>query len=197
MNELEAMYEVMRSCNACSLRAGCSQVVTHAGNTENPILMIVGEAPGADEDIEGQPFVGRAGQILREALRETKILNKSNTLICNVLGCRPPKNKFPTDESPSICAEKWLFKAIGMAKPKRMLLLGAKPLWHVAGLKGITDARGQWMNVRGVRTMATFHPSYVMRNDSEGKMHVRNTFEADLREVAYEVKETYNAIHRS
>lgn len=187
MNELDSLYEEMKSCSACKLRAGCSQVVTSIGQTSAPILLAIGEAPGGDEDAEGVPFVGRAGRVLREALRETGILNKGNTLVTNVLHCRPPKNKFPTDESPSICVGRWLSREIELAAPQRMLLLGAKPLFYVAGLSGIKANRGRWMNVRGIRTMATYHPSYVLRSEREGKMDARRAFEDDIGEVAGEV----------
>jgi len=186
--DLQALYREMLQCQACKLRAACTQVVPAEGCTESPLLLVVGEAPGADEDMEGRPFVGRAGQLLREVIRETGILNKRNTLISNVVMCRPPKNKFPTDKSPKICATKWLFQEIEMARPQRMLLLGSKALWHVAGMKGITENRGQWYNIRGVRTMATFHPSYILRCESEGKVQVRREFEDDIMEVAEEIK---------
>lgn len=186
---LAELYEQKKLCQACVLRSACQQVVVGTGQYENPTLMVVGEAPGSDEDIQGEPFVGRAGQLLREALRETSILNRRNTLISNTLGCRPPKNKFPTDDSPSICVSKWLMNEINEAKPQRMLLLGGQALKYVAGLEGITACRGQWYNVMGVRTMATYHPSYVLRCDDDGRLNVRKDFEGDIAAVAEEVAE--------
>jgi DNA polymerase len=151
--------------------------------------MIVGEAPGADEDEKGEPFIGPAGEILREVVRATKILNKSNTLITNVCKCRPPKNKFPKDESADICMSNWFWKEFEIAKPERMLLLGSTPLKYVANMEGITACRGQWYRIKGVRTMATFHPSYILRTDRDGTMYQRNMFESDINEVAAEVKQ--------
>lgn len=104
-----------------------------------------------------------------------------------VHNCRPPKNKFPTDETPSICVSKWLDKEIELAKPARMLLVGGQALKHVAGKKGITACRGQWYDVKGIRTMATFHPSYVLRQEGEGKNQFRSILERDVGEVALEV----------
>lgn len=188
MEKLRDLYFNLVNCEACSVRKGCTQVVRADGSL-NPILMIIGEAPGAEEDEQGIPFVGACGQILRDVVRGTKIINKTNTLITNVLKCRPPKNKFPKDETPSICVGKWLTQEIAIAKPQRILLLGAVPLKFVAGMKGITSVRGQWINIQGIRGMATFHPSYVMRQDSAGDMQTRQLFESDIMETAKEVLE--------
>lgn len=187
MTELEALYEQKRACDSCGLRKGCTQVVVGTGCMSSPALMVIGEAPSADDDIEGEPFVGQCGQILREAIRNTKILNRTNTLISNVIGCRPPKNKFPTNDNPDICMSKWLWREIELAQPKRMLLLGNVPLKYVAGMEGITSKRGQWYNIKGIRTMMTYHPSYILRTDKSGMMHHRLAFEGDIMEVAMEI----------
>lgn len=187
--EIDALYERMSECRACALREGCTQVVLPAGNRYDPLLMIIGDSPGQEEDMQGKPFVGQAGQLLREALRETGVIRPTNTLISGVINCRPPKNKFPTDDSPAICISNWLLKEIELAKPKRLLLLGGAALKHVANMSGVTTNRGRWYDIRGIRTMATFHPSYVMRQESEGKMQCRQVFESDIREVAKEVGE--------
>ena len=152
------------------------------------MLFICGESPGSDEDEQGEPFVGRAGQCLRVVLRDTKVINRSNTIISNVIRCRPPGNKFPEDESASICVSSWLFKEIELTKPKRMMLLGNRALKHVAGMSGISSVRGNWIIARGIRTMPTFHPSYVMRRERDGDMQAREQFERDIFEVAQEVK---------
>ena len=152
------------------------------------MLMTVGECPGQEEDETGEPFCGKAGQLLRETLRATKIINRTNTLISNVASCRPAKNKFPTDDCPNICVSKWLWKEIELAAPKRMLLLGNTPLKYVAGLTGITANRGKYFNIRGIRTLATYHPSYILRTDQAGMLQHRETFEADIKDVANEVK---------
>lgn len=190
---LEALYTEMLGCTSCKMRAGCTRVVPGTGQMVKPILMIVGEAPGQQEDEAGEPFVGAAGEILRAALRKTTILKKSNTLISNVLKCRPPGNKFPKDECPEICVSKWLWEEIRLAEPKRLLLLGNTPLKYVAGLEGITACRGNWYNIRGVRTMATFHPSYIMRQNSAGIITYNDAFEKDIQDVADEVKKILDA----
>ena len=185
---INELYVEMRACQACPLRQGCIQVVPGIGQTYSPILMIVGEAPGQQEDEDGVPFVGQAGMCLREILREVKVINPTNTLITNTVKCRPPANKFPKDESPSICVSMWLNKEIDIAKPKLMMLLGNVPLKYVAGMSGITSCRGKWFDVKGIKTMATFHPSYVIRSDRGGDMLPRRVFREDIFLVAEEVR---------
>lgn len=184
---MESLYDEMRACNACKMRAGCTQVVTSVGQVNSPTLMIIGESPGEEEDESGEPFVGASGQALRAVLRGGKTLNRTNTLISNVLRCRPPRNKFPSDDSADICVSKWLTREIAEANPKRLLLLGNVPLKYVAGLKGITTHRGRWIEAMGVRTMPTYHPSYILRMDSNGDVQAREQWEADISEVAAEV----------
>jgi uracil-DNA glycosylase family 4 len=188
------LYNQLKDCTSCEIRKGCTQVVPAIGNKEKPILMIIGEAPGQDEDVQGEPFVGKAGQLLREVLRETNILNRTNSLITNCLKCRPPKNKFPTGDIPSICFSRWLLKEIELAQPKRLLLLGSQALWYVGGMKGITTCRGQWYDFRGIRSLATYHPSYILRQEGEGKTQFRKTFESDIMEVAHEVQKLAQAV---
>jgi len=185
---LEALYAEMIECQSCKMRAGCTQVVPGAGQLIKPILLIVGEAPGAQEDEQGEPFVGAAGEILRAALRKTGIIKRTNSLITNVLKCRPPKNKFPKGEPAQTCVTKWLWEEIRLAQPERMLLLGGTPLKYVAELDGITACRGQWYNIRGIRTMATFHPSFIQRQNNSGMLSYNETFDDDIKQVALEVK---------
>ena len=187
MSELIDFYLEKKKCRACRLRDGCSQVVTGTGCMTRPILLIIAESPGSTEDEEGEVLIGPAGQTLRSVLRATGILNRKNTLMTNVLSCHPPGNNFPKDECPDICVSKWIWDEIRIAQPKRILLLGAVPLKYVAGLEGITACRGQWREVRGVRTMPTFHPSFILRKDKEGIMSFRDMWTKDINEVAAEV----------
>ena len=190
---LDQLYTEMLQCQACKLRAGCSRVVPAVGQRTNPTVMIIGESPGQQEDERGEPFVGRAGEVLREVLRRVG-LNRTNTLITNVVKCRPPGNKFPEDDCPDICVSKWLIEEINLARPKCLLLVGGRSLNHVAKLDGITKRRGQWITVHGIKAMATFHPSYVLRmengskDDSAVLLMYRNMFISDITEVAKEVK---------
>ena len=184
-----SFWDDMKACTTCGLRQKCTQVVLPTGKLENPVLLIVGEAPANEEDEAGEPFVGQVGEILREVIRATGILDKRNTCLTNTIHCRPPGNKFPTKkECPSVCTHKWLFPMIELLKPQRMMLLGAKSLKYVAGLDGIGKNRGTWLKIRGVRTMATYHPSFIMRKDREGDLQKRQLFTGDIMEVAEEVE---------
>lgn len=185
---LEELYEKSKGCSACGLRAGCQQVLGGVGQVESPKLLIIGEAPDQEEDEEGAAFIGRASKCLRNALRDTGVLDRSNTLLTYVLKCRPPGDKFPKAETARICMSLWLDKEIALAKPARMLLLGNVPLKHVANKDKVTLCRGHWYDVKGIRTMVTFHPKYVLRQDSQGDMYTRQCFESDIEAVAKEVQ---------
>src|SRR3990172_5659488 len=180
---LDQLYAEMLQCQACKLRGCCDRVVPAVGQRTNPDVLIVGEAPGQAENDRGEPFIGRAGEVLREVLRKVG-LNRNNTLLSNVLKCRPAGNKFPNDDCPDICVSKWLSEEIKLGQPKRMILVGGKALEYVAKLDGITKRRGQWITAHGVRTMATYHPSYVLRQENAGFMSYRDTFASDIAEVA-------------
>lgn len=184
--ELEALYEKMTGCKACKMRQSCFQVVGAVGQTDRPRLLIVGEAPSKADDDSGQPLSGSEGDCLRDALRATGVLNRGNTLYTNVLKCAPP-DKFPRGEPASICSTNWLGREIELAQPQRMLLLGNTPLKYVAGMEKISTCRGQWITVKGIRTLPTFHPRFVLREDARGDMHARRCFEQDIAEVAKEV----------
>jgi len=191
---IASLASEMKGCSACRMRSGCLQVVPPVGQYDRPILLVFGEAPGEAENEQGEPFVGRAGQCIREAFRGTKVINRTNTLIANVMNCRPPGNKFPTDDCPKICVSKWLWKTIELATPQRILLLGGTPLKFVAGMDGITTKRGQWYDIKGIRTMATYHPSYILRCDQDDRMRFkRDEFEGDIREMAGEVAKLQEA----
>lgn len=183
---MDEICQEMKNCRSCRMRDGCIQVVPPTGRGDR--LLIVGEAPGADEDESGIPFVGDCGQLLREYLRQAGNINKSNTTITNVLNCRPPNNKFPKDDCATVCSSLWLLRIIRELKPKRMLLLGNVPLKYVADMEGITSKRGKWMTSRGIRTMATYHPSYVMRCQSSGMIRETDQFQADIMAVSKEVE---------
>lgn len=187
MSNINFFGEMYR-CTTCGLRKRCTQVVLPTGNTENPILLIIGESPGKEEDEIGLPFVGLSGKLLRNILRDTKNINKLNTCITNTIKCRPPGNKFPIKEIPEICTSKWLYEEIKIFNPKLLLILGNIPLKWVARLEGITYCRGKWIESMGIRTMPTFHPSYVLRKDNEGDLEARRLFTQDIFEVSNEMK---------
>ena len=129
-------------------------------------LMFVGEAPGADEDEQGLPFVGRAGQLLTKII-EAIDLRRTDVYICNILKCRPPGNRNPESNEIAFC-EPFLLRQIASVKPKVICALGtfgAQTLLRTT--EPISRLRGQFIDYRGVKLMATFHPAYLLRNPNE------------------------------
>lgn len=149
------------------------QVVFGVGNPKAE-LMFVGEAPGADEDAQGEPFVGRAGQLLTRII-ETMGLSRDTVYIGNILKCRPdvsvgtPGNRKPTAEEMETCMP-WLLDQIEIIQPKVLVALGATAVEGLIGGKvSITRMRGQWKEFKGIPLMPTFHPSYLLRGNDPGK----------------------------
>jgi uracil-DNA glycosylase len=152
-------------CTRCKLHAlGRSQIVFGVGNPQAD-LMFVGEAPGADEDIQGVPFVGRAGQLLTKII-EAIGLKREDVYIANVIKCRPPQNRNPEPDEVEKC-EPFLFRQIDIVKPKVIVALGkfgAQTLLRT--LDPISRLRGRVFEYRGAKLIPTFHPAYLLRNPS-------------------------------
>jgi DNA polymerase len=154
----------LQACADCPLSDGRTKVVPGEGYRESPVLFI-GEAPGADEDIQGRPFVGRAGQLLTQILSSGGIQRK-DAYITNVVKCRPPQNRVPTVQEMMFC-NKYLESQIALINPKIIVCLGNTPLkWLTKTTEGITSLRGKWLKWRGIDFFPMFHPSYLLRNDS-------------------------------
>jgi uracil-DNA glycosylase family 4 len=155
--------EIGPDCSRCKLHAlGRRQVVFGVGNPEAD-LMFVGEAPGADEDIQGIPFVGRAGQLLSKII-EAIGLSRDDVYIANVIKCRPPQNRNPEQDEVDTC-EPFLFQQIDVIKPKVIVALGtfaARALLRT--LDPISRLRGRVYDYRGAKLIPTFHPAYLLRN---------------------------------
>jgi DNA polymerase len=136
----------------------------------NAALMFVGEAPGADEDVQGEPFVGAAGQLLTRII-QTMGLSRETVYIGNILKCRPDTpgqssgNRKPTPEEMKTCIP-YLHEQIDLIQPKVLVGLGATAIEGLIGKTGITRLRGQWHTYRGIPLMPTFHPSYLLRNQA-------------------------------
>ena len=152
-------------CSRCKLHTlGRRQVVFGVGNPEAD-LMFVGEAPGADEDVQGIPFVGRAGQLLTKII-EAIGLTRDDVYIANVIKCRPPQNRNPEPDEVETC-EPFLFQQIDVIKPKVIVALGtfaARALLRT--LDPISRLRGRVYEYRGAKLIPTFHPAYLLRNPS-------------------------------
>tara|TARA_Y100001968_G_scaffold333383_1_gene395888 strand:+ start:19128 stop:19718 length:591 start_codon:yes stop_codon:yes gene_type:complete len=153
-------------CNLCGFEGDLSKVVVGKGN---PLakLMLIGEAPGSEEDLLGTPFVGRSGKLLDDLLKSSGIDSRNQAYICNVVKCRPPKNRRPTKEEVAIHIP-WLNQQIKLIDPFIIILLGATAVEALLGSRGaISSLRGTWQNWEGRLVMPVFHPSYLLRNPSK------------------------------
>ena len=167
-NAAEALLAIRQDigdCTRCKLHTlGRTQVVFGVGNPDAD-LMFVGEAPGADEDVQGIPFVGRAGQLLTKII-EAIGLTREDVYIANVIKCRPPQNRNPEPDEVETC-EPFLFQQIDIIKPKVVVALGkfaAQTLLRT--LDPISRLRGRVFDYRGAKLIPTFHPAYLLRNPS-------------------------------
>jgi len=168
-NAAEALAAVradIGDCTRCKLHTmGRTQVVFGVGNPEAD-LMFVGEAPGADEDVQGIPFVGRAGQLLTDIIEKGLQIPRKDVYIANVIKCRPPGNRNPEPDEVATC-EPFLFQQIDIIKPKVIVALGkfgAQTLLRT--LEPISRLRGRVYDYRGAKLVPTFHPAYLLRNPS-------------------------------
>ena len=163
---LEDIWNDIGECMRCPL---CCQGRTHVVNSEgNPKarLMFVGEAPGADEDAQGRPFVGRAGQLLNKII-EAIGMKREDVLIGNVNRCRPPQNRTPTPDEAKTC-KPFLLREIAVVKPEVIVVLGNTAMKNLLDTKeGITKLRGQFQDYQGIKVMPTFHPAYLLRDPSK------------------------------
>lgn len=161
----EDIREDIGECVRCPLHQGRTKIVHTEGNTKAR-LMFVGEAPGADEDASGRPFVGRAGQLLNKII-EAIGLKREEILIGNVNRCRPPGNRTPTTEEAKTC-KPFLLREIAVARPEVIVVLGNTAMKNLLDTKeGITRLRGQFQDYHGIKVMPTFHPAYLLRDPSK------------------------------
>ena len=161
----EQLWENIHSCQGCALGNGCIQKVPGQGDVHAP-LMLIGEGPGEQEDKQGLAFVGPAGQLLTRMLSAIQ-LPRERVYICNVVKCRPPRNRQPSPEEMQACIGH-LRAQVALVKPKVILLLGATAVSAVLGPDfRITRCRGQWFERKGVSILATYHPSALLRDPSK------------------------------
>jgi len=153
-------------CHRCELGDSRTHAVVGRGNLQAPI-MIVGEAPGQNEDETGLPFVGKAGQLLEKILASVKLETEHDVYIVNILKCRPPNNRVPTTEEIKACIP-YLLEQIRLVDPKIILFTGATAVKGLTGDKrGITKIRGTWIEWEGRMCMPILHPAYLLRNPSK------------------------------
>ena len=154
--------EDLGECTRCKLHKNRHSIVFGDGNPKAE-LVFVGEGPGADEDAQGLPFVGRAGKLLTQMI-EAMGLQRKDVYICNVVKCRPPENRLPEEDEVKTCSP-FLFRQLDVIAPKVIVCLGAvaaKTLLQTN--RGISQFRGQWFEYRGSKLLATYHPAYLLRN---------------------------------
>lgn len=168
VSSLTALHDEIHTCLECPLGHTRNSFVFGSGN-ENADIMIVGEAPGADEDEQGLPFVGRAGQLLTKIL-EAIDLGRDEVYICNILKCRPPNNRKPLVMETDQC-EPYLWKQIELVKPKLILALGLTAANTLLKNKeSMTNLRGKVHDYQGIRMLVTYHPAALLRNPEWKKL---------------------------
>ncbi|HEY6905482.1 MAG TPA: uracil-DNA glycosylase [Candidatus Acidoferrales bacterium] len=150
------------NCMRCKLHKARTQIVFGVGNPKAQ-LVFVGEGPGRDEDIQGEPFVGRAGKLLTQMI-EAMGLRRPDVYICNVVKCRPPENRLPENDEIATCSP-FLLRQLGVIQPKVICCLGACSAQTLLQTnQGISRFRGEWFDFRGAKLIATYHPAYLLRN---------------------------------
>lgn len=172
----EQIWADVGTCTRCPLSEGRTHIVHTEGNRKAR-LMFVGEAPGADEDAQARPFVGRAGQLLTKII-EAIGFKREDVLIGNINRCRPPGNRAPLPDEVAAC-KPFMLREIASARPDVIVVLGNTAMKNLLDIKeGITRVRGQFQDYKGIKVMPTFHPAYLLRDPSKK----RETWE-DLKKV--------------
>lgn len=169
VSSLEALRAAIGDCQLCKLCSGRTNLVFGVGNPRAQ-LMFVGEGPGRDEDLQGEPFVGRAGQLLTDIITKGMGLQRSDVYIANVVKCRPPDNRNPEPDEVAAC-EPFLKKQIDLVRPKIIIGLGKFAVQTLLQSKvPISRLRGNWHSYLGIKLMPTFHPAYLLRNPADKKL---------------------------
>ena len=164
-SNLEELENSIKGCNKCKLCGGRNNIVFGVGN-KNADIMFIGEGPGADEDAQGIPFVGKAGQLMNKAFEGIGI-NRDKVYIANIVKCRPPQNRNPEKDETEACID-YLRNQVMIIKPKIIVLLGNVALKNILGEEyGITKARGKWIEKKGIWYLPTFHPAALLRDESK------------------------------
>lgn len=175
-NNWEELEEVVKQCRKCRLCETRKNVVFGVGNREADI-MFIGEGPGADEDTQGEPFVGKAGKLMNMAFDMLGI-KREEVYIANIVKCRPPNNRNPQDDEAENCLD-YLRNQVILVKPKIIVLLGSVALKNVLGKEyGITASRGKWLERKGILYMPTWHPAALLRDENK-----KIDFIKDLKQV--------------
>jgi uracil-DNA glycosylase family 4 len=177
--------EDLGECMRCKLHKGRNKIVFGDGSVKAK-LVFVGEGPGADEDKQGLPFVGRAGKLLTQMI-EAMGLQRGDVYICNVVKCRPPDNRQPEKDEVTACSP-FLFRQLDVLQPKVIVCLGSTAAQTLLQTnRGISHFRGEWLDFRGYKMMATYHPAYLLRNPA-AKGEVWKDLQKVMGELGLEIK---------
>jgi len=183
---LRGLAEIVAGCRRCTeLASRRTQTVFGVGNP-NADIMLIGEAPGADEDAQGEPFVGPAGQLLNKII-EASQLKREDLYICNILRCRPPGNRNPLPQEAANCRE-FLDAQVHVVQPKRIICWGTVAAQNLLNVTlPVGKLRGKFFDYRGIQVMCTYHPSYLLRNPS-AKKQVWEDMKFFMKELGVELK---------
>ena len=177
--------EDLGECTRCKLHKTRNKIVFGDGSPKAD-LVFIGEGPGADEDAQGLPFVGRAGKLLTQMI-EAMGLRRGDVYICNVVKCRPPENRQPEKDEVTACSP-FLFRQLDVLKPKVIVCLGSTAAQTLLQTnRGISHFRGEWLDFRGYKMLATYHPAYLLRNPG-AKGEVWKDLQKVMAELGLEVK---------
>ena len=180
-NSWEELDVECNKCSKCKLCRNRHNVVIGVGN-KNASIMFIGEGPGADEDLQGVPFVGKAGKLMDKAFQGIGI-KRDEIYIANIVKCRPPNNRDPEKDEVKACKE-YLESQIKLVNPKIIVLLGRIALKNILGEEySITESRGKWVEKDGIKYMPTFHPAALLRDESK-----KINFWNDLKVIASEIE---------
>lgn len=178
----DELEKSIQNCKKCKLCTGRHNIVFGTGN-QNADIMLIGEGPGADEDSQGIPFVGKAGKLMDTAFKGLGI-KRENIYIANIVKCRPPQNRTPEKDETQACLD-YLRNQVILVKPKIIILLGNTALKNILGNEySITRERGKWKEKRGIEYMPTWHPAALLRDESK-----KIEFWNDLNKVYKRAKE--------
>ena len=164
-NNWDDLKKSIAECKKCRLCTNRTNIVLGEGNI-NAKIMFIGEGPGADEDKQGLPFVGKAGQLMNKAFQALGI-NREEIYIANIVKCRPPSNRVPEEDEAQACLN-YLRNQVVLIKPEIIVLLGSTALKNILGKEyGITAVRGKWMEKNGIKYMPTWHPAALLRDETK------------------------------
>jgi uracil-DNA glycosylase len=189
ISEIDALKQQVSVCTRCKLHTTRTQTVFGEGSYDAQV-MFIGEGPGKDEDIQGRPFVGRAGQLLTAIIEKGMKIPRSSVFIANMVKCRPTvdmkfeRDRPPDDEEVQSCCD-YLKQQILLIKPKVIITLGNPSTRFILKTKeGITKMRGAWGSYEGIPVMPTYHPSFILRNGGDSSPQKRDVWE-DIKKVLH------------